>query len=159
MTLTQISPILHSSVQNLQCIEISKAKGKSSMSWQTGCIASEPNHVAPFGAEVRVLAHTARGSMAHFVLSSKAISNAMAYRTVDEIWLFLSGRGRVWRCLDGQEEIVDVGPGVAITIPAGTKFQFRCDTYEPLAAVATTIPSWPGKDEIYPVEGCWQATV
>jgi mannose-6-phosphate isomerase-like protein (cupin superfamily) len=45
--------------------------------------------------------------------------------------------------------------GVSITIPAGTRFQFRNDGDEALAAVGVSMPPWPGEDEAYPVEGIW----
>ena len=50
---------------------------------------------------------------------------AVAHRTVEEIWFFLAGRGQMWRRQDDHEEIVTVEPGVCLTIPLGTHFQFR----------------------------------
>jgi len=111
--------------------------------------------VAPDGSDVRLLPQTTRGSMAHFSLASGAVSKAVAHKTIEEIWFFLGGRGRMWRRLDDQEEVVDVHEGVSITIPAGTHFQFRCDSDEPLQAVAVTMPPWPGEGEAYEVVGVW----
>jgi len=111
--------------------------------------------VAPDGSDVRLLPQTERGSMAHFSLAPGAISKAVAHRTIEEIWFFLGGRGRIWRRLDEQEEVVDVYEGVSITIPTGTHFQFRSDSDKPLQAVAITMPPWPGEDEAYEVEGIW----
>jgi hypothetical protein len=54
-----------------------------------------------------------------------------------------SGRGEMWRKQGGREEVVPVGPGVCVTIPLGTHFQFRSFGDEPLAAVGVTIPPWP----------------
>jgi mannose-6-phosphate isomerase-like protein (cupin superfamily) len=65
----------------------------------------------------------------------------------------------MWRRLHGRGEIVDVGPGVAITIPIGTHFQFRSISHKPLAAVGTTIPPWPGEGEAFAVDGIWEPTV
>ena len=48
---------------------------------------------------------------------------------------------------------------VAITIPTGTHFQFRCDGEEALEAVAVTMPAWPGAEEAYAVAGKWEPTV
>ncbi len=53
--------------------------------------------------------------------------------------------------LGGVEEITEIGPGVSISLPTGTRFQYRCDGDEPLVAVAVTMPPWPGADEAYPV--------
>ena len=50
-------------------------------------------------------------------------------------------------------------PGVSLSIPLGTHFQLRNDGAEPLAAVAVTMPPWPGDDEAYLVEGKWPASV
>jgi len=71
--------------------------------------------IAPDGCEVRLLTEMARGSMAHFALGPGQISHAVAHRTIEEIWYFLTGHGRMWRCLGADEEVVEVGPGVSIT--------------------------------------------
>lgn len=52
-----------------------------------------PGAAAPDGSEVRVLCRVGRGSMAHFTLSPGAVSRAVAHRTVEEVWCFVSGRG------------------------------------------------------------------
>ncbi len=96
--------------------------------------------------------------MALFTLPPGAVAKAVAHRTVEEVWYFIAGRGRIWRKLDAREEIVEVEAGVSITIPLGTHFQFRCDGTEKLVAVGTTMPPWPGNDEAYFVEGPWPAT-
>ena len=61
--------------------------------------------------------------------------------------------------LDMAGEISEVGPGVSISIPTSTHFQFRCDGHEALVAIGATMPPWPGEGEAYPVEGKWQPTV
>jgi mannose-6-phosphate isomerase-like protein (cupin superfamily) len=129
------------------------------MSFETRRTGARPDAMAPDGSEVRILGQTARGSMAHFTLSPGAVSRAVAHRTIEEIWYVVSGEGSMWRQLDGREEVVALSPGVSITLPAGTSFQFRCDGSEPLAAVGVAMPPWPGEDEAYPVEGAWPATV
>lgn len=122
-------------------------------------LAVEADVIAPDGCEVRLLAQTARGSMAHFTLGPGQVSRAVAHRTVEEIWYFLSGQGRMWRRHGREEAIVELTPGVSLAIPLGTHFQLRNDGAEPLAAVAVTMPPWPGEDEAYSVEGRWRATV
>ena len=57
------------------------------------------------------------------------------------------------------EETVCVRAGVCFTIPLGTLFQFRALGEEALAAVAVTIPPWPGEEEAVIVPGPWQPTV
>ena len=122
-------------------------------------LAVEADVIAPDGCEVRLLAQTARGSMAHFTLGPGQVSRAVAHRTVEEVWYFLWGQGRMWRRHGREEAIVELTPGVSLAIPLGTHFQLRNDGAEPLAAVAVTMPPWPGEDEAYLVEGRWRATV
>src|SRR3954447_16211486 len=121
--------------------------------------AAIPDAVAPDGSEVRLLCATPRGSMALFTLASGRVSKAMAHRSVEEIWYFTRGRGRMWRQDSRHEEIVEIGPGLSIAIPAGTRFQLRCDGEEAIEAVGATMPPWPGIDEAYAVEGIWPPTV
>ena len=94
--------------------------------------------------------------MAHFRLRSGHISTAVAHRTIEEIWFILGGRGEMWRKQGEQEEIVALKRGVSLTIPVGTRFQFRALGEEPLEIVGTTTPPWPGCDEAYEVEGIWE---
>ena len=126
--------------------------------FETKRLPSEVTVVAPDGSDVRVLLGLARGGMAHFELAPNQVSRAVAHRTVEEIWFFLSGRGEMWRRQDDREAIVDVFPGVCLTIPLGTHFQFRSLSDEPLAAVAVTMPPWPGDDEAIIVAGRWRPT-
>ena len=123
----------------------------------TRILSGTAEATAPDGTEVRLLAATTRGSMAHFSLPPGKVSIAVAHRTVDEVWYFISGRGRMWRKLDGNEETLAVHAGVSISIPAGTRFQFRCDGADALQAIGVTMPPWPGLDEAYEVQGVWQA--
>jgi len=115
--------------------------------------------IAPDGSQVRILCGVDRGSMAHFTLPPRAIAKAVVHQTVEEVWYFISGHGRMWRRLDNQEAIDDVSPGTSINIPVGAHFQFRSDSDEPLTAVGTTMPPWPGEDEADDVDGPWRATV
>ena len=130
-----------------------------SAGFDTRHIAEAPDAIAPDGSEVRLLGALARGSMAAFRLAPGCVSKAVAHRTVEEIWYFIAGQGRMWRRLGEAEEVTEVGPGVSVTIPTGVHFQFRCDGSEPLEAVAVTMPPWPGADEAYPVAGKWEPTV
>jgi mannose-6-phosphate isomerase-like protein (cupin superfamily) len=129
------------------------------MSFATKRLGTFPDAIAPDGSEVRVLCSTSLGSLAHFTLPPHAVSKAMAHHTVEEVWYITSGRGQMWRRSHEQEEIVDVEPGLAITIPVGTHFQFRSVSPEPLTAVGTTMPPWPGEGEAFAVDGVWDPTV
>jgi mannose-6-phosphate isomerase-like protein (cupin superfamily) len=129
------------------------------MIFETKTAGGAPDAIAPDGSEVRLLCGLPRGGLAAFTLLPQMVAKAVAHRTVEEIWYFVAGRGRMWRRLGEAEEITEVGPGVSLSIPTGTHFQFRCDGAEPLVAVAVTMPPWPGADEAYPVVGIWQPTV
>jgi mannose-6-phosphate isomerase-like protein (cupin superfamily) len=94
--------------------------------------------------------------MARFELTAGAVSRAVVHRTVEEIWLVLSGYGEMWRQQGRREEIVALEPGTCLTIPLGTHFQFRASDAGPLAAVAVTMPPWPGDDEATLVQGRWE---
>jgi mannose-6-phosphate isomerase-like protein (cupin superfamily) len=122
-------------------------------------LAPAPDAIAPDGSEVRLLASLPRGSMAHFTLAPGAVTRAVAHRSVEEVWFFVGGRGRMWRRFDGEEVTVDVFPGVSIAIPTGAAFQFRADGDEPLRIVGVTMPPWPGEAEAYPVDGIWPPTI
>jgi mannose-6-phosphate isomerase-like protein (cupin superfamily) len=114
---------------------------------------------APDGADVRILLGLADGTLAQFELAPGETSSAVTHRTVEEIWLFVSGRGEMWRRQAGREEVVPVEPGVCLTVPLGTHFQFRSLGPDKLAAVAITMPPWPGAAEAVKVAGKWPATV
>jgi mannose-6-phosphate isomerase-like protein (cupin superfamily) len=119
----------------------------------------DPDAAAPDGSDVRILLDLDGGSMAHFELAPGVTSIAVAHRTVEEIWYFLKGRGEMWRKQNNREEIVPVEPGVCLTIPLGTHFQFRSFGDELLSAIGITMPPWPGKDEAYEVTARWTPTV
>lgn len=127
--------------------------------FSTKRLPAHPGAVAPDGSDVRALLELPRGSLAHFTLAPGATSIAVAHRSVEEIWFFLSGRGEMWRRLHDQEEVVPLDAGVCVTLPVGTHFQFRALGREPLAAVGVTMPPWPGGDEAYEVPGKWVPTV
>jgi mannose-6-phosphate isomerase-like protein (cupin superfamily) len=120
---------------------------------------------APDGSVVRILAGLPEASMAHFTLAAGQTSIAVRHRTVSELWYVVSGRGQMWRRSSSavtagtEEEVVELAPGVALSIPVGVAFQFRATGEEELAAVGVTIPSWPGDDEAQARDGPWTPSV
>jgi mannose-6-phosphate isomerase-like protein (cupin superfamily) len=128
------------------------------MTFETKEISAAPDTIAPDGSEVRVLCQVSRGGLAVFSLPPQAVSKAVAHHTVEEVWYVISGRGRMWRKFGEDEAITELRPGVSLTIPTGTHFQFRCDGPAPLIAIGATMPPWPGECEALFVEGNWQAT-
>jgi mannose-6-phosphate isomerase-like protein (cupin superfamily) len=125
----------------------------------TTTLPESPRVRAPDGSDVRVLLGLPGGGMARFALEPGQVARAVRHRTVDEIWLVLEGRGAMWRSQAGRGEIVALAPGTCVTIPLGTEFQFRADDDAPLAAVAITMPPWPGEDEAVVVQGPWIPTL
>ena len=115
--------------------------------------------LAPDGAEVRILAILAAGSMAHFRLQANQVSRAVRHQTVEEIWYVLEGRGEMWRSWQGQEDITALSPGTSLTIPAGILFQFRAGADTSISVVSVTIPPWPGEDEAVIVDGKWPPAI
>jgi mannose-6-phosphate isomerase-like protein (cupin superfamily) len=121
-------------------------------------LPSDRTTVAPDGSDVRVLLGLPSGGMAHFKLAAGQTSTAVTHRTVEEIWFVVSGRGEMWRKQGEREETSALEPGVCLTIPLGTHFQFRASSTEAVSAVGITIPPWPGDGEAVAVVGPWSAT-
>jgi mannose-6-phosphate isomerase-like protein (cupin superfamily) len=111
--------------------------------------------LAPDGSEIRLLVGTAQCSMAHGSLPPGQVSKSIVHRTVEEVWYVTAGQGQVWRKHGDYEEIVDVAPGSALTIPVGVSFQFRTIGSEPLQFVMCTMPPWPGHQEAVRVADYW----
>ena len=85
-------------------------------------------------------------------ISRRRLSSiAKRHRTVEELWYFVAGRGE----MGIGDEVADVGAGVSVHIPVGTRFQFRTVGDAPLEAVAVTMPPWPGEDEAVDAEPFW----
>ena len=118
--------------------------------------------VAADGSDVRVLLALKGGSMAHFSLQAGQTSKAVTHRTVEEVWYVVEGRGEMWRKQGSIEETITLTPGICLTIPLGTHFQFRATAGQPLGAVCVTMPPWPtdpAADEAVVVDGPWTAGV
>ena len=118
-------------------------------------LGDEHDVIAPDGSEIRLLVATSRGSMVHGTLPPGGVSLAIVHRTVEEVWYVIAGRGQVWRKLGDVEEVVDVAPGSALTIPLGAHFQFRTVGAEPFRFVMCTMPPWPGPQEAERVPDHW----
>jgi mannose-6-phosphate isomerase-like protein (cupin superfamily) len=127
--------------------------------WQTAAVQPAYDALAPDGSEIRLLVQVGAGSLVHCTLQPGGVTQAVQHRTVEEVWYCLAGSGQLWRAADGTEDVTDLHPGVAITLPLGTRFQFRTMGLRPLEVVITTLPPWPGPDEAVPVEGRWTPSV
>ena len=121
---------------------------------QTTTLPQDPT-IAPDGSEIRELVAGGRASMVHCTLPAGGVSLAVRHRTVEELWFVMGGQGEVWRKLEGEEAVVAVGPGSALDIPLGARFQFRNTGDEPLVILIATMPPWPGADEAPKVADHW----
>jgi mannose-6-phosphate isomerase-like protein (cupin superfamily) len=128
------------------------------MKLETKQLPSKLDYPAPDGSEIRLLLSMTGGGLCHCTMSPCGTSIAVTHKTVEEIWYFIQGLGQVWRKLRDQEQELDVHPGVCLTIPVGTHFQFRNTCQEPLCFIIATMPPWPGKDEAIPVPSHWPAS-
>ena len=122
-------------------------------------LPDERDAIAPDGSAVRLLLELDRGGLAHFELPPGQISVPVRHRNVDEIWYFVSGHGQMALRSGEVSETVDVAPGICISIPVGTRFQFRAFGADPLAAVGVTMPPWPGDGEAVRADGPWEPSV
>jgi mannose-6-phosphate isomerase-like protein (cupin superfamily) len=132
---------------------------RPAVEWQTKRVGQNYDALAPDGSEIRVLVQVRGGSMVQCTVQPGRVTRAVRHRTVEEVWLCLAGRGQLWRRSEIGEEVVDLEPGTAVSIPLGTEFQFRAIGQSPLEVAITTMPPWPGDDEAIAVEGRWQPTL
>lgn len=123
--------------------------------FETKYVPAEVDAIAPDGAEIRLLPVLDAASAVHCTLPPGRTSLAVTHRTVEEIWFFTGGQGQVWRRQGKREQVVDVRPGMSLTIPLGTHFQFRNTGHAPLEFLIVTLPPWPGDDEAVRVDDHW----
>lgn len=137
------------------CKRCNKSRKRLGMDFRTKVRSQDVDALAPDGSEIRLLCQVNGGSMAYCVLQPSGVSLAVAHRTVEEVWYFVEGKGQVWRKQGAREEVTDVYPGLSLSIPLGTHFQFRTIGDEPLGFVIATMPPWPGADEAVRVDDYW----
>ena len=122
----------------------------------TWMVPSDPDALAPDGSEIRLLASVLGGSMVHCRVPAGSVTLAVRHRTVEELWLVLSGRGEIWR-KQGSEERTDIlESGTSLALTLGTHFQFRNVGTAPLDIAIVTMPPWPGMAEAERVEDHWK---
>ena len=128
--------------------------------WQTKRVGPVYDVLAPDGSEIRLLVQVRGGSMVYCTLQPGHVTRTVQHRSVEEVWLCVSGAGQLWRHDPATrwEEIVDLEAGVAVSIPLRTAFQFRAVGAQPLEVVMATMPPWPGPSEAVPADGIWPAS-
>lgn len=120
-------------------------------------VPSQADVLAPDSSEIRELLSMSGGSMVHCTLPPGKQSLAVAHKNIEEIWYCIEGRGQVWRKRGEHESEVDVFPGMCLTIPPQTHFQFRNTDWTPLCFIIVTMPPWPGPQECISVEPHWSS--
>ena len=112
-------------------------------------MAQAPDAIAPDGSGIYFLVTDARlASLVEVRLAAGATSRPVRHRTVEEIWYFLAGEGRVWlRPPAGEAEVLDVRPGHVVRIPTGWGFRFQAGGQAELRFLCHTTPPWPGDQE------------
>ena len=126
------------------------------LKFKTKILPGDPDEIAPDGSEIRILHKMNRGQLTHCTLAPGQLSKTSSNKTVEEVWYCIQGEGRVWRKQADDQKEVCVCPGVSLTIPVGTHFQFRNDGTEPLCFLIATMPPWPGDDEAAFEENYWE---
>jgi mannose-6-phosphate isomerase-like protein (cupin superfamily) len=108
-----------------------------------------PDAIAPDGSAIYFLVGDARrASLVEVRLAAGQTSKPVRHRTVEEIWYFLAGEGRVWQQCPGEaEEVKEVAPGSVLTIRTGCAFQFQAGPRTQLRFLCYTSPPWPGDQE------------
>jgi mannose-6-phosphate isomerase-like protein (cupin superfamily) len=112
-----------------------------------------PDAIAPDGSEIFLLVDGARtASLVEVRLPAGASSRPVRHRTVEEIWHFTQGVGRVWLAPPHEPpRVVEVRPGASLVIPTGWAFQFQAGPGRDLRFLCYTSPPWPGAEEAEPV--------
>ena len=118
-------------------------------------LAKEHDYLAPDGSEIRTLSDMEAGGLCHCILPAGNISKAVKHKSVGEIWYCISGKGIIWQKNENGEDGKEFTAGDSFTIPRGNSFQFRNTGAQPLKIIISTIPKWPGADEVVKVEGKW----
>jgi len=126
------------------------------VAFETARVAPAYDVLAPDGSEIRLLVQVRGGSMVHCTLRPGQVTRAVRHRSVDEVWYCIGGAGQLWRRSTDGEQVDELRPGVALSIPVGAEFQFRTSGEQSLEVIITTMPPWPGADEAIELQGRWK---
>jgi len=127
----------------------------SEESFQTSALKLDVDYLAPDVSEIRLLPTVNGGGLCHCTLPAGKTSSPVSHPRVEEIWYVLEGQGEVWRKAAGDGVTVGVSPGMSLTIPTRTAFQFRNTGTGPLRILIVTMPPWPGPQEAEKAVGVW----
>ena len=125
-----------------------------------GRASAFPDAVAPDGSQVHLLLTVpGRAGTALFRLAPAAVARAVEHPRVEEIWYVLAGEGVIWRKQGDREEETALAPGLVLTIPRGTRFQFRSTGTEDLVVFGVTMPPWAGEEDAVAAPPHWEPSV
>jgi mannose-6-phosphate isomerase-like protein (cupin superfamily) len=119
-------------------------------------ISEKVDAIAPDGSEIRLLPQLPGGSMVHCRLPQGKVTQAVSHHRVEELWYILAGKGELWRKQGDIEEVTRLVPGLALSIPIRTSFQFRNIGDEALEFIIVTMPPWSGPDDATIEENHWE---
>jgi mannose-6-phosphate isomerase-like protein (cupin superfamily) len=114
-----------------------------------------PDYITLDGCAIRLLAEGHRGGLRHCTLAEGGRTTAVHHRQVEELWYCIAGQGEMWRFGLEPHELVKLAPGVSLTIPPLTNFQFRNTGFGDLVLLIVTMPPWPGPEEAVASPGRW----
>jgi mannose-6-phosphate isomerase-like protein (cupin superfamily) len=121
-------------------------------------IGVEPTYVSPGGsAEIRMLLQRPEGELTHARCPAGRCSEAAAVSGTSEMFFVMAGRGVLWRKHDDREDVVELRPGRAALIPAGTTYQFRSGPKADLTFMVATLPMWVHENWHAADESAWPA--
>jgi mannose-6-phosphate isomerase-like protein (cupin superfamily) len=126
---------------------------------KTVMLPAQPDAKSPAGADIRYLIDGETGNMIHSTVPPHQINKATVHATVHEFWYILEGQGEIWRDNGLESCVIDLVPGTALDIPAGTAFQYRNVSNSDLKFICIDMPPWPGESEATFVDGKWQPTI
>jgi mannose-6-phosphate isomerase-like protein (cupin superfamily) len=95
---------------------------KNKTMFHTQKLKEKPDDIAPDGSKIYLLNSLNGGGMCLCELPVSQTTQAVKYKTVEEIWFFLSGEGKVWRKMGEKEEVTLVSKDISVTIPIGCGF-------------------------------------
>ncbi len=134
---------------------------KQERNFLTRQLPDKADVIAPDGSEVRIMPSLQGSSAAHFRLEAGKTSRAGYHQTVEEVWYVVDGIGEIWRRNSKNEVFTSLTPGMCLTIPLATSFQFRALPESSVSIFAVTIPAWPTEknDEWVEVRPHWPVSL
>lgn len=126
--------------------------------WRTTRLAYHPDYISPSGAaEIRLLIQQDQGEITHALVPPSSTAQVAVLHGITEFFFVVSGSGRL-RYGDGTlDEVIELVPGTALRIPAGTPFQYDNPGDDPMEIVLAVVPMWtPENHRLLTLNDAWQ---